>query len=198
MLKLKPSNQTPPDLFRFKFNDGHTVTAFGRQDWIDAAKKYAEDNGYEVPSPEEMEDQLCRTLSGEWCTGGDEYSFVSPRFTNDDYERGMKTLVSSGQLVSKPEADQRAIICSRCVLNMPIPGCASCTGRSSFVTEMRRKNKTEVDHLLKVCGISHRANQATVWLPTDDLLNGITPEMTEKYKRTNECWLKNELLNHPA
>ena len=71
MLKLRPGNTTVPDKYRFLFHDGHVEHAFGHQEWIDKVTKYATDNGYPVPTIEDMEDQLCRTLSGEWCTGGD-------------------------------------------------------------------------------------------------------------------------------
>src|SRR6266436_4607981 len=111
MLRLRPSNETVPDKFRFKFADGHTEYAFGRGEWREKVVKYATDNGYPAPTIEEMEDQLCRTLDGEWCTGGDEYDFVTNRFTFDDFLRGMKTLakfVVNGQIVSKEIAEARA------------------------------------------------------------------------------------------
>src|SRR6266576_4365259 len=101
MLRLKPSNVTPPDKFRFVSRDGHVIHAFGKDEWVEKTKKYAANNNYPIPSIEEMEDQLCRTLSGEWCTGGDEYDFVTNRFTMNDFLRGMKTLakfVVSGQV----------------------------------------------------------------------------------------------------
>lgn len=198
MLRLKPSNQTPPDKFRFRFRDGHTEHAFGKQEWIDKVTKYATDNGYPVPTIEEMEDQLCRTLSGEWCTGGDQYSFVSNRFTFDDFKRGMKTLSEfalNGQVVSQQVAESRALICSRCVLNMEIPGCASCSGLADMVVALKGAKKTTVDHLLKVCGICHCHNEAKVWLPIENISKSTSDEMVEKYKRVDECWQKNELLS---
>lgn len=197
MLKLRDSNVTPPDKFRFLFPDGHFEHAFGKQEWIDKVTKYATDNNYRVPSIEEMEDQLCRTLSGEWCSGGDQYSFVSPRFTMDDFLRGMKTLgqfVVSGQVVSQEIAEARALTCTRCVLNMSIPGCHSCTGLSNAVVAIKGAKTTKHDHLLKSCGICLCSNSAQVWLPIEQLSKSTTPEMMEQYKRVDECWKKNELL----
>ena len=197
MLKLRPGNTTVPDKYRFLFHDGHVEHAFGHQEWIDKVTKYATDNGYPVPTIEEMEDQLCRTLSGEWCTGGDEYSFVSNRFTFDDFLRGMKTLgkfVLKDQVVSQEVAEARSLICSRCVLNMSIPGCSSCAGMANAVVAIKGAKTTKQDHLLKSCGICLCGNAAQVWLPIETLDKATDSEMMEKYKRVSECWKKNELL----
>ncbi len=197
MLKLKPSNETPPDKFRYVFHDGHTVHAFDKPDWINKTEEYAVNNGYPIPTIEVMEDQLCRTLSGEWCTGGDQYSFVSNRFTFDDFLRGMKTLsafVIKDEVVPQGVAESRATICSRCVLNMSIPGCHSCTGLVDSVMAIKGAKATKNDHLLNSCGICHCSNQAQVWVPIERLAKSTTPEMLEKYKRVGECW-KNEIVN---
>ncbi len=199
MLKLRPSNTTPPDKFRYVFHDGHTEHAFGHQEWIDKVTKYANDNNYPVPTIEAMEDQYCRTLSGEWCVGGDEYSFVSNRFTFDDFLRGMKTLGEffvKDEVVPQEVADARSLICSRCVLNMSIPGCHSCTGLVDSVMAIKGAKYTKQDHLLKSCGICHCANQAQVWVPIERLAKSTDSEMREKYKRVSECW-KNEIANLP-
>jgi hypothetical protein len=199
MLKFKPSSVTPPDLFRFKFPDGYTIRAFSKDDWFEKIQKYATDNDYPLPDnwKDIAEDQCCRTLSGEWCTGGDEYSFVSPRFTFNDFLRGMKTLgqfVISGQVVSQEVAEARAVVCSRCVLNMTIPGCSSCAGMADAVVAIKGAKSTKYDHLLKACGICKCGNEAKVWLPIDIISKSTTPEMLEQYKRVEECWQKNELL----
>ncbi len=197
MLRLRPSDQTVPDKFRYKFPDGYVVHAFGRDEWCEKIVKYATDNNYPIPTVEEAEDQLCRTLSGEWCSGGDEYSFVSNRFTFDDFLRGMKTLgefVVKGEIVSQEVAEARALVCSRCVLNMTIPGCHSCVGLANAVVAIKGAKSTKHDHLLKSCGICLCANEAQVWLPIESLSKSTTPEMLEKYKRVSECWKKNELL----
>ena len=197
MLKLRPGNTTVPDKYRYKFHDGHVEHGFGHQEWVDKVTKYATDNGYPVPTIEEMEDQLCRTLSGEWCTGGDEYSFVTNRFTFDDFMRGMKTLgrfVLKDQVVHQDVAEARATVCSRCVLNMDIPGCHSCKGLADIVVAVKGAKTTKVDHLLKSCGICLCSNEAQVWMPIETLDKSTDDEMMEKYKRVDECWKKNELL----
>ncbi len=197
MLKLRPSNETPPDKFRFVFHDGHTVHAFDKPDWIKKVNDYATDNNYPVPTVEEMEDQLCRTLSGEWCVGGDEYSFVSNRFTFDDFLRGMKTLsafVIKDEVVPQDVAESRALICSRCVMNMSIPGCHSCVGLVNSVMAIKGAKSTKNDHLLKSCGICLCSNEAQVWVPIERLAKSTTPEMLKKYEHISECW-KNEIAN---
>ncbi len=197
MLRLRPSNETPPDKYRFVFHDGHVEHAFGHQEWIDKVTKYATDNNYPVPTIEVMEDQLCRTLSGEWCVGGDEYSFVSNRFTMDDFLRGMKTLaafVVKDEVVSQDVAESRSLICSRCVFNMDVPGCHSCTGLLNAVMEIKGARSTKNDHILKSCGVCHCHNSAAVWVPIERLAKSTTPEMLEKYKRVEMCW-KNEIAN---
>ncbi len=197
MLRLRPSNVTPPDKFQFKFGDGHIEHAFGKQEWIDKVTKYATDNGYAVPTIEEMEDQYCRTLNGEFCIGGDEYSFVSPRFTMDDFLRGMKTLgefLIKGEVVSPEVAEERALVCSRCVFNVSIPGCSTCVGLANAVVAVKGAKSTKHDHLLRVCSICKCANEAKVWLPIEQIEKSTTPEMLEQYKRVDECWQKNELL----
>jgi hypothetical protein len=165
-------------------------------EWWEKIGKYATDNNYQVPTVEEAEDQLCRTLSGEWCSGGDEYSFVSNRFTFNDFLRGMKTLgefVVKGEIVSQELAESRATTCSRCVLNMDIPGCHSCAGLASTVVAIKGAKSTKQDHLLKSCGICLCSNEAQIWLPIESLAKSTTPEMMEKYKRVGECWKKTEL-----
>jgi hypothetical protein len=196
MLKLRPGNTTPPDKYRYLFPDGHLIHAFGYTEWFDKIKQYANDNNYPVPSVEEVEDQYCRTLSGEWCSGGDEYSFVTNRFTFDDFLRGMKTLgkfVLKDQVVSQEVAEARALVCSRCVLNMSIPGCGSCAGLANAVVAIKGAKSTKVDHLLKSCGICLCGNAAQVWLPIETLDKATDPEMMEKYKRVGECWKRVEL-----
>lgn len=196
MLRLKPGNTTVPDKYRTKFPDGHTVHAFSRDEWREKVVKYCTDNDYPIPTIEEMEDSLCRTLSGEWCTGGDEYSFVSNRFTFDDFLNGAKALGKfflNGQVVSPEIAEARGTVCGRCVLNMDVPGCASCAGMANAVLAIKGARATKHDHLLKACGICKCPNSAKVWLPIDIIAKSTTSEMLEQYKRVDECWMKTEL-----
>lgn len=196
MLRLKPGNTTVPDKFQFKFPDGHIVFAIGRQEWRDKINAYATDNNYPIPSDETIEDQLCRRLSGEWCIGGTESSFINPRFTLNDFLRGMEVLSSfaiGGEVVSQEVADARALTCSRCVANMEVPGCSSCTGMANAIASMKGAKSTKYDHLLKNCAICHCHNQCQVWIPAEYLAKGVTPEMMAQFREIPDCWKGKEV-----
>src|SRR4029077_2559720 len=97
MLRLKPSNTTPPDFFTYRFpQDGFVARGVDRQEWLDKIDRHYKDNGYEQPENwrEMAEDALCRRLSGEWCIGGGPHSFFNTRFTIDDFLRGTKVLAA--------------------------------------------------------------------------------------------------------
>jgi hypothetical protein len=193
MLALKRHDgPTPPDLFQYRFpEDRFLVTAYDYDSWIAQIKKHAVDNEYPIPTNEECENQLCRRLSGEWCIGGGPHSFVNTRFTLNDFIRGTKVLtpfVLQGSVVSKEVAESRALICSRCPINVRVPGCASCSQMANVVGEIKGAQNTKYDNLLEACGICHCSNQAQVWIPAEYLAKGVTPEMMETYREIDECW----------
>lgn len=197
MLRLKPSNTCPPDGFTYRFDDGHTVYANTREGWRAAVTKHAVDNGYPVPTDEEIEEQLCRRLSGEWCSGGDQYSFINTRFTLNDFLRGTKVLasfvLSGAPLVSPEQAEARALICSRCVANVAVQGCSACSGMANAVAEAKGAQGTKYDHLLRACSVCKCANEAQVWIPAEYLKKGVTPEMMKTYEQIPACWKAAEL-----
>lgn len=194
MLRLKPSNVTPPDKYKYRFpQDGFVATAFDRDAWFGIIDKHYKDNPqFEQPDNwrEIAEDALCRRLSGEWCTGGTENSFIKTRFTFDDLLRGAKTALT-GRIVEPEIAVSRALICSRCVANVPVPGCSGCSGLANLVASLKGAKKTPHDHLLKACGVCHCSNEAQVWYSAEDLAAGVTPDMMATYREIAEsdgCW----------
>lgn len=193
MLRLKPSNVTPPDDYSFRVvQDGTVIKANTYSDWIEKIKKHFADNGYDLPDGIEAiaQDQLCRRLSGEWCSGGTPNSFVNTRFTLDDFIRGAKISLT-GSLVDKETAEVRALICSRCPVNVGVPGCSACTGLANLVAGLKGARSTKYDHLLKACGVCHCSNEAQVWYSPEDLAKGVTPEMMATYQEIDaagECW----------
>lgn len=191
MLRLRPSNTTPPDKYEYKFpQDQYVSRAYDYGAWLDDIRKHATDNGYPVPSVEEVENQLCRRLSGEWCTGGSTNSFIKTRFTLDAAIRGTKVLSSfmvKGEIVSKEISEQRALICSRCVANVSVPGCSSCKGMANIIADAKGKETTKYDHLLKMCGVCLCSNEVQAWVPVKFLAKGVTPEMMETYREIDEC-----------
>lgn len=204
MLKLKPSDITVPDGFSYRFpQDGVVKTHNVRAAWFEAIDRHYKDNRYEQPENwrELAEDQLCRHLSGEWCSGGTPHSFVSSRFTLDDFIRGTKVLgsfaLSSAEVVPSSQAEQRALICSRCPVNFPVPGCSACSKMADVVATAKGARGTKYDHLLRACGICHCANEAAVWVPIEFLAKGITPDMEKTYAEIDaagECWKIRELV----
>ncbi len=206
MLSLKRKDgPCPPDLYQYRFpEDRFLVTAYDYDSWIAQIKKHAVDNEYPIPSNEECENQLCRRLSGEWCIGGGPHSFVNTRFTLNDFIRGTKVLASfalSGNVVSKEVSESRALICSRCPINVRVPGCASCSQMANVVGDVKGAQTTKYDNLLEACGICHCSNQAAVWIPAEYLAKGVTPEMMQTYKEIDEvdgCWKYRELIDLAA
>lgn len=197
MLKLKSTNVTPPDKFVWRFpQDGWIASAYSKEDWFAQIDKHYKDNQYEQPDNwrEIAENDLCRRLSGEWCIGGTPNSFIKTRFTLDAAIRGTKVLSSfmvSGEVVSSDIATKRALICSRCVANVQIPGCSSCTGMANIIASAKGKQSTKYDHLLKMCGVCLCSNEVQAWVPVKFLAKGVTPEMMETYREideTGECW----------
>lgn len=206
MLKFREGLPTPPDKYQFWFaQDGFTARGMDKGEWLLAVKKHYDDNEYPLPENwrEIAEDQNCRKLSGEWCTGGDEHTFINTRFTIDDFRRGTAVLsgfvLSDDKVVPQEVAEQRALICSRCPFNVDVPGCGACTGMVNAVMAIKGAKKTKYDHLLKACGVCHCSNEAQVWAPIEHLAKGVTPNMLETYKQVPwECWKKTDLLTMPT
>lgn len=194
MLRLKQTNITPPDKYTWKFpQDGWMAVAFEKQDWFNKIDKHYKDNNYPQPDnwKEIAENDLCRRLSGEWCEGGGPNSFVNTRFKLNDFIRGTKVLTSlllNGEVVSAAIAEKRALICSRCPLNVRVPGCSACAALANVVGELKGKGTTKYDHLLQACAVCHCSNEAQVWVPAEHLAKGVTSEMMETYREIDECW----------
>jgi len=126
---------------------------------------------------------------------GSPHSFINTRFTFDDLLRGAKTALT-GTIIDQQTAEQRALICSRCVANVTVPGCSACSGLSNLVASLKGAKKTPYDHLLKACGVCLCANEAQVWYSAEDLAKGVTPEMMATYKEIAEsdgCWKYDEI-----
>lgn len=205
MLKLKNYATCPPDFYTFRFPDGHVVTAVDATTWFEKIAKHYADNNYERPENWEAlaEHALCRRLSGEWCDGGSEHSFINTRFGFNDFLRGTKVLgsflLAGAEVVSQEQAEARALVCSRCVANVSVSGCGTCNGVANAVAEAKGAQKTKYDHLLKACGVCHCANEAAVWIPAEYLAKGVTPEMMQTYREIdadNGCWKYQELTQN--
>ncbi len=206
MPKLRVNQQmtSPPDKWRYVFlQDGYLIHSYSYTDWVLRVKQHAINNGYPVPSVEDMEDQVCRTLNGEWChyeDGTPAGEGISTRFELSDLMNGTKVLLSfiasGAPIVSREVAEERALTCSRCYLNMSIPGCGTCHGIANLVAEACGARKTSSDHLLKACAWCKCSAQANVWIPTEISGAGVSDAMLTT--APSFCWKANSIREERA
>lgn len=198
MLRLKPSNVTPPDDFRFVVpQDGFSIRRNNYQGWLDAIKRHYIDNNYELPADwiAKAEEQLCKTLPPGWCRyddGSEPTKFINRRFTFDDALNGTKVLIEfvkqGTPLVSQEEAEARGKTCAACYAALPIPGCSSCKAFANYVAEVAGAKTTKADAMLdsKVCAVCGCSAIANLWIPVEVSQAGVTEEMMALWPE--HCW----------
>lgn len=188
---IKPS-VCPPDGFRYVFpSTGFTVHAWDHDTWIANAKSHLQANN--LPEPPDlvaqMETQLCNTLEEGWCNYDDPgRQRVSTVLSWGDVSAGIKTfsrwIAKGARFVDQAEADRRALICSRCYLNVQIQGCSACHAAAKEITANR---KSRFDSNLNGCAVCKCLLRAKVHFPisvldtTSSLLQAQYPDF---------CWLK--------
>ena len=205
-LKLRPSNVTPPDKFLFVVpEDGQKIESFDREGWFLKIADHYRWNGYHLPEDYKAiaENQLCQRLSGDWCeyeTGENYMGGINVRFGLDDMIAGTRVLASftlgGMKTVEQSVAEERALTCSRCYMNMPIPGCSACFGLLNIIAEVVGNKSTASDASLKQCAICKCSNRAQVFVTGEDLVKGVSPEQREQFSRVEFCW-KRKLLEPP-
>ncbi len=198
LLKFTKHNVSPPDKFFFIVpEDRWKIETFAISDLFRQVQEHYERNGYALSENWKaiIEDQNCQRLSGEWCqyeTGEDFMDGVNARFTIDDIVNGTRVLASftlgGMNVVSREKAEERAKACSRCFMNMAVPGCASCRQLLNVVAEVTGTRGTSEDANLKSCAICHCSLKAMVWIPAENLAAGTTPEQRKQFKRVPHCW----------
>ena len=185
----------PPDGYRYVFPEtGHTVHAWTYYDWVQAAKDHLAANSLPVPDQlgERMQHQLCMTLPPGWCDYDDpNRPRPSTSLTWNDVAGGVATftrwLAAGAKSVVQDEADRRALICSRCYLNVNVQGCAGC---HKAVVEVVRNRKTKYDFALRSCAACRCFLRAKVHFPLSILdKSGVDQALYPSF-----CWLK---LNGP-
>lgn len=198
MLRLKPSNVTPPDDFRFVVpEDGTVIRRNNYQAWTEAIQKHYADNGYTLPEDwiSKAEEQLCQTLPPGWCRyddGTEPTRFINRRFTLDDAVNGTKVLIEfvkqGAPLVSQEEVEARGKTCAACYAALAIPGCTSCSAFANVVAEVAGARKTKADAILdsKTCGVCGCSAIANLWIPVEVSEAGVTQEMMELWPAF--CW----------
>lgn len=200
-MKLRLINEwgsCPPDGYRYVFpDDGFLVHAWTYVDWVAAAKAHLQANGKEIPGTLEadMQEQYCSTLPPGFCHYPDPNL---PRPTTSlswgDVLSGVATftrwIASGAGYVSQKEADRRALICSRCYLNVNVQGCTSC---QKAVTEIVRNRKSRFDDSLRTCAVCKCFLRAKVHFPIDTLRKE-SEKVQEQYPHF--CWLRESSENY--
>lgn len=186
----------PPDGFRYVFpQDGFVAHAWTYVDWIDLANKHARANNLPDPDPADMQYQLCQTLEPGWCQY-DDPNRPRPSTTiawNDVMEGGkiLSLWIATGmQAVQKTESERRALICSRCYLNVNVQGCGACHDAVDILT---KSLSTKYDFALKACAACKCLLRAKVHAPME-VLDKESERVQQMYPE--HCWLKKSGVNY--
>jgi hypothetical protein len=188
----------PPDGYRYVDPfDGFLSHAWTYVDWIDVQKAHLRANNREIPLTLEadMQKQLCLTLPPGWCLYDDE---ARPRpsmsLSWNDVASGVKTFarwITGGcKYTSQAEADRRALICSRCYLNVNVQGCSGC---QAALQEVVGDKKSKHDDSLRTCAVCKCFLKAKIHFPIETLdtqsekVQGMYPGF---------CWLNKESENY--
>lgn len=100
---------------------------------------------------------------------------------------GLKTFtqwIAGGcKYVSQKEADRRALVCSRCYLNVNIEGCSGC---QQLVQEAIGDKKSKYDPALRSCAACKCFLRAKIHFPLKILdKSGVDQQLYPEF-----CWLK--------
>lgn len=206
MLKFKENGQVPPGFFTFIVPEtGYKISEFSKEEMFRKIKLHYDTNGIPLPEnyKEIIEDRICKRLDGEWCSEG------AKEYTGKGCKIGLAELfkgaVSIAQLiiakfkdkeifVKQEIAEERALICSRCPLNISTGACLSC-GSMLKITQategIKGEKKTEVDHLIDNCCICKCRLSLIVHLTNEINNAGQTEESMLQYPIW--CWKRNNL-----
>jgi hypothetical protein len=197
MLKFN-SKHVPPDGFRYVFpEDGFIAHAWDPYTWLQVARDHLRVNNMpEPPNLQDlMEEQLCQTLDPGWCLFDNE-NRPRPNINLEwgDIKGGLITfatwLTTGRKLVSQDEADRRALICSKCYLNVNVSGCSHC---QTLAKEVIGDRKSKYDFALKACAVCKCLLRAKVHFPISTL-DKATDLHQEMYP--SHCWLKKSSINY--
>jgi hypothetical protein len=188
----------PPDGYRWVDPlDGWVSHAWDYGTWVQQAINHYQVNKREIPDDlgEAMQEQLCLTLPPGWCNYDDpNRPRVSPGLGWDNVMEGLKTFAlwmkQGFGFASRAEAERRALICSRCYLNVQVSGCSSC---QKAVEETVGKRRTKYDFSLRACAVCKCFLRAKVHFPLD-ILDRENEKLQEVYPQ--HCWLKKDGPNY--
>lgn len=190
-LSLSNRAVCPPDGFRYVFPEtGWLNHAWDHNTWVAQAEAHVKANNLtpDIHLTQKMEEQLCLTLPPGWCN----YDDVNRPRPNvqlnwSDILAGIAAFANWFKLgrptVPQAEADRRAMICSRCYLNVNVSGCTAC---HAIVQQTIGERKTRHDDHLRACGVCKCLLRAKVHFPIDSL--PAAPDNQAMYPEF--CWLK--------
>jgi len=171
--------------------DGFVCHAWTYNDWVALQRQHLHANERKEPIDleETMQDQLCQTLPPGWCNFDDANR---PRAHGSlDWSAvagALKTfaawMVQGCQHVHQEEANRRALICSRCYLNVSISGCSGC---QALVKEVLHTGTTKYDFALRGCGVCKCVLRAKVHFP-QEILDRENARVQDQYP--SFCWNK--------
>lgn len=200
LLAFTNKNVCPPDGFRYVYPvDGFVAHAWTHDAWIALMRAHLQANQILEPIDliAQMEHQMCLNLDPGWCAYDQpDRPRVSTSLTWDDVRNGLVTFghwIAGGlQYVTQKEADRRALICSRCYLNVHVSGCAACHEAVKQVVSSRH---SKYDSSLKACAACKCLLQAKVHFPISVLDR--EPDSVQAV-RPDFCWLKRHGENYIA
>lgn len=173
-LSLSKPSVCPPNGFTYRFpSDGFIAHGWTHQDWIQAARNHLAGNN--MPEPldlvAQMETQLCQTLEPGWCNYDDPgRPRVNTSLGWDDIQSGIATFskwaLRGAPVVTQEEANRRALICSRCYLNVNVSGCSGC---HKIAKELLRNKHSKYDFALRACAVCKCLLRAKVHFPISTL-----------------------------
>lgn len=188
----------PPDGFRYVDPvDGYLSHAWAYVDWVELQRSHLNANNREIPANlgALMQDQLCQSLPPGWCLYDDpSRPRPSTVLSWNDVSAGIKTftrwIAKGAKFVEQREAERRAVICSRCYLNVNVQGCSGC---QKAVVELVGDRKTHYDTALRSCAVCKCFLKAKVHFPIDTL-DTQSEKAQELYP--DFCWLNKESENY--
>lgn len=190
-LRLSKPSVCPPDGFRYVFpEDGYTAHGWTYDAWVEEANKHCSANNYSIPDLEQkMQEQLCLTLPPGWCDYDDPNRrrpnpVIDWRDVLNATQTFARWMEGGMKFVSQAEAERRAMICSRCYLNVNVSGCSAC---HAIVQKIVGQVSTKYDFMLKACACCKCLLRAKVHFPMD-VLDKELPGVQELYPE--HCWLK--------
>lgn len=208
MLELIDKQKGPPGLFEFVVPEtGYRIKEHTLQELYKKVKLHYAAN--RIPLPENyqelIEDRICQRLDGNWCrhslrdskTGRIRKSPCRPSL-----KQIIKGTISIAEIllakikgkedqvfVSQEEADQRALICSRCPFNYATSTCSTCDAMAEVTKQAAKAKgtrKTKYDSNLHNCCICGCRTEAIVHIDKE-ILNACNSEK-DMLQYPKWCW----------